>query len=528
MRAIRPSSSGHPTSNQGRPSTHGGTIAHGTTSPPSTSHLNRSTITPLASLRADLNRDRPYAASAHPLDHRKHRQPLRPDTKLLHSSPQQDTATQSLVSGRRRSIHTSQSRFDSSPSNYRPSSGKGDEVNLRSIPGAETESTLSTNAPSTVWDELDDLKARIRKIELTGNLPTTSNAAMSTVYRERPATATTTVTAHSTSPKHRQKANTSPEASTIPEYANSEHRPILDTALAKCKAKVNPSLYGYLDATVRDALSLVVVSGGNSQQGLHMSSSKASTIDRQIRRKAENMCRSLTELCLALAEDDSVEDDTIRPTHESSHVPSTNAFQPLNHQNPRNGDADLEASSRVLSRLEARRTSLRTGLNSASSSNPGSPQLEAPVSNKTISDQMSTPLRSAAITGRRDDDDTESRISQRPLSRARTDAGSHPGSPYARTPREYTSKHPLPSPPKGSPFESSPTPARKPYFPPSTTNSTVSNTNSPRWGKQDPVSQRPDNGRLAEARQRRLASLGYVASPTVSPSNMRISQVAVD
>ena len=527
MRATRPSSSGHPTSNQGRPSTHGGTTARGITSPSNTSLINRPTITPLASLRADLNRDRPYAASAHPLDQRKYRQHPRPDTKLPHSSPQQDTATQSLVSGRRRSIHTSQSRFDSSPSNYRPPSGKGDEMNLRSVPGAGTESTLSTNAPSTVWDELDDLKARIRKIELTGNLPTTSNAAMSTVYRERPATATTTATAHSTSPKHRQKAIAPPEASTIPEYANSEHRPILDSALAKCEAKVTPSLYKYLDAAVRDALSLVAVSGGNSQQGLHMTSLKASTIDRQIRRKAENMCRSLTEFCLVLAEDDSVEDNTIRPTHDSSHVPSVPALQPSNFQDSRTGDADLDASSRVLSRLEARRTSLRTGLNSASSSNPGSPQLDAPASNKTIGDQIGTSLRFAATTGSRDDD-TESRISQRPLSRARTEAGSQSGSPYARTPREYTSKHPLPSPPRGSTLDSSPTPARKPYFSPSTTHSTVSNPRSPKWGKQDPVNQRPDNGRLAEARQRRLASLGYVASPTVSPSNMRISQVAVD
>ncbi len=34
-----------------------------------------------------------------------------------------------------------------------------------------TESSASTAAPSTVWDELDDLKSRIHRLELTGKIP---------------------------------------------------------------------------------------------------------------------------------------------------------------------------------------------------------------------------------------------------------------------------------------------------------------------------------------------------------------------
>ncbi len=64
-----------------------------------------------------------------------------------------------------------------------------------------TESSASTAAPSTVWDELDDIKSRIHRLELTGKIPATSGAAMSRVSDERPPTATTTVTTISTSPK---------------------------------------------------------------------------------------------------------------------------------------------------------------------------------------------------------------------------------------------------------------------------------------------------------------------------------------
>jgi len=73
-----------------------------------------------------------------------------------------------------------------------------------------TESTVSTTAPSTVWDELEDLKSRIHRLELTGKLPATSGAAMSHASNERPATATTTVTTMSSSPKRGRGNSISP------------------------------------------------------------------------------------------------------------------------------------------------------------------------------------------------------------------------------------------------------------------------------------------------------------------------------
>lgn len=488
---------------------------------------NPSTLNSLAALRADLNRERPYAASAHPLDQRKWRQNVRLDTKLPYSSPQQETTTQSVVSGRRRSIHTSYNRYDSSPLHHRPPPSRGEDANPTAGLGDGTESTLSTTAPSTVWDELDDLKARIRKIELTGSLPKTSNAAISTVNRERPATATTIMTTNSISPKHRQKGNPPPEPSTILEGPSPENHPLLDSALAKCKATISPSLYRYLDATVRDAHDLSTMTGGRSGQGPDLTHLKALAVDRQIRRKAENMCRSLTELCLALAEDDP-EDDTIRHYHNNGLVSSTHVSGPLNSAGGAIEDADFKASSRVLNRLEARRSSLQNGGNSASSSLPSSPLLEVPSSTGAFSSKIGT-LSRANSTTHRHEDDAEGRTGQRPLSRARTDAGSHTTSPQVRASRGYTSKHPLPSPPKGSSFEWSPTSDRKTYFPSAGKKSTTPVVSS--LGKVDRHRSGDGltgSGRLAEARQRRLASQGYGSSPSMSPSNMRISQAAAD
>lgn len=169
-----------------------------------------------------------------------------------------------------------------------------------------TESTLSTTAPSTVWDELDDLKSRIKKLELTGKFPSSSAAAMSSVSGERPRTAATTVTTLSSSPKqkHVRKSSISPEVLAATATANSIQT-LLQSALAKAKATVGPEVYNALEATATDAMSLTnmlsttptTVSGNSSiVTGTGLS-------ERQAKRKADSLCRGLTEVCLALTEE---------------------------------------------------------------------------------------------------------------------------------------------------------------------------------------------------------------------------------
>ncbi|KPM43481.1 hypothetical protein AK830_g3045 [Neonectria ditissima] len=148
-----------------------------------------------------------------------------------------------------------------------------------------TESTTSTNAPSTVWDELDDLKSRIHRLELTGKLPSTSGAAVSRLSDERPPTATTTMTTVSSSPK---RPGNNHQAADVP---------LLDAEVFRA-----------LESAANDAMALSTMTGSPGQPG--PISSGASTIgsgttvtDRQLRRKADSVCRSLTELCVALGED---------------------------------------------------------------------------------------------------------------------------------------------------------------------------------------------------------------------------------
>ncbi|KAI9166840.1 tRNA 2'-phosphotransferase 1 [Paramyrothecium foliicola] len=173
-----------------------------------------------------------------------------------------------------------------------------------------TESSTSTAAPSTVWDELDDLKSRIHRLELTGKLPATSGAAMSRLSDERPPTATTTVTTVSSSPKRSGGGAAAPsvEAVSTTSSHREAHHPVLQSALAKSKLFLSAEVFRALEAAANDAMTLSSMMGSPGQPG--PISSGASTIgtgapvtDRQLRRKADSVCRSLTELCVALGED---------------------------------------------------------------------------------------------------------------------------------------------------------------------------------------------------------------------------------
>lgn len=173
-----------------------------------------------------------------------------------------------------------------------------------------TESSSSTAAPSTVWDELDDLKSRIHRLERTGKMPPASGGGMSRSSDERPRTATTNATTVSASPKR----GSGPGSSHAEGHSNStslvprEAQPLLLSALSKTKSLVKPDVFTAIESAATDAMALSSLIGSIGQPG--PISSSASTIggyngsvtDRQLRKKADSICRSLTELCLALAD----------------------------------------------------------------------------------------------------------------------------------------------------------------------------------------------------------------------------------
>lgn len=175
-----------------------------------------------------------------------------------------------------------------------------------------SESSNSTAAPSTVWDELDELKSRIHRLELTGKLPRTSGAAMSRASEERPPTAGTGATTVSGSPK---RASTNGAAQTEVLSMTSQQRdaqPILKSALSKTRPFVTSDIYNAVEAAANDAMSLSQMMGTVGQPGPISSgastiggSGQATVTDRLLRKKVDSMCRNLTELCLALTDEGS-------------------------------------------------------------------------------------------------------------------------------------------------------------------------------------------------------------------------------
>ncbi|OAX79575.1 hypothetical protein ACJ72_06107 [Emergomyces africanus] len=314
-----------------------------------------------------------------------------------------------------------------------------------------TESTLSTTAPSTVWDELDDLKWRIRKLELTGKLPPSSAAAMSSVSGERPRTATTTVTTLSSSPKHGRKTMS-------PAPIEQESGSVLSA-----------DVYRTLEATATDALTLATILSSNAPQ--HGSSisvvNGAGISDRQVRRKADSLCRGLTELCLVLSDEQQESTSKNRPgsrdatssqhqidtvRHRESITPTLSyrrsaSHEPEEHHRGQTPTMRLAAGSR----LESRRASILS-LNAAATSSRNTPEHTNQLPTSSLStppsrlNRASMTLRSRRLQGEDDLDDKTSSVS-RPISRAMTEVngGTTRYSPRdRRRSREYTSNHPMP------------------------------------------------------------------------------------
>lgn len=236
-----------------------------------------------------------------------------------------------------------------------------------------TESSASTAAPSMIWDELDDMKSRIQRLELSRKPAATSAAAMSRMSDDRPATAVTNATSMSASPK-RGGGATAPQAESASATSTQRDQPIVLSALSKTKGMVSSDVYSAIESAANEALSLMAMMGAPGQPG--PISSGASTIggggggsvtDRQLRRKAESICRSLTELCLALAEDapDKPSQVTVTTPREPETPISPTASRLNNTTDQRRPSAATEQkmtrlnpTPRAASTLEQRRTTL--------------------------------------------------------------------------------------------------------------------------------------------------------------------------
>lgn len=320
---------------------------------------------------------------------------------------------------------------------------------------------VDSQTADTVWDELDDLKSRIKKLELTGKLPLTSGAAMSSnETSERPRTATTAPTTIDSSPKRDKQEKKTDSAHAPVEILSTEYvvggpsvaniHPLLHSALAKAKPLLNPNLYRTLEATASDAMQLAAMTGGAGPQGTAFSAASiingATVSDRHVRRKADTMCRNLTDLCLALCEG-KLETPSSTSSPVAINTPLRNS---PSVRAPRSSlganDGATRSTARPMSRLEARRTSiLGTG-----SSFGGSPSPNRESGDMSASEPEHTPSHLAPQEPRRlgragsrlqvqrpqyDDISGDEDPTIRPVSRAMTDNfRSKPTGP-----RDYTS-----------------------------------------------------------------------------------------
>ncbi|KAE8375640.1 hypothetical protein BDV26DRAFT_283301 [Aspergillus bertholletiae] len=351
-----------------------------------------------------------YSASAHPLDD--HSRSLHsgiisssksalgvPRSRLSHISP--DDSPEKTPIERRGSLPDPRTYRHSTLSTIR-SSRQPSSSEVTERPRAEpdrsrqdgTESTLSTTAPSTVWDELEDLKSRIRKLELTGKLPPSSQEAISSASAERPRTATTTVTTVSSSPKRGRNTSTSSPGSDSLPPTNPVH-PLLQSALSKAKTVLNKEVYIALEATATDAIALsTCLSTNKAPSGSVSIVNGYGPSDRLSRRKADSVCRGLTELCLALSDEQlrrqqasSKDEDTVTPqstgADDETLIPTT-PYRRSTVQEP-------EGLSR--------RQSTRAGSRRSSFANPSGNEngKEVNWSNDTISDAKQTQSPSSSL-----------------------------------------------------------------------------------------------------------------------------------
>lgn len=408
----------------------------------------------------------PSSASAHPLDdpNRPRYPRVRsgsrstvglPQSRFSRTSPDTSPRSPTVNPERRPSFPESRGYRHSTLSTIRSSrQPSGSEAPERVRADQErprqdgTESTLSTTAPSTVWDELEDLKTRIRKLELTGKLPPSSQEAMSSAAGERPRTAATTVTTFSSSPKHGHKASNPPAESETSTSISQVH-PLLQSALAKANRVLSREVYNALEMAVTDALKLSSILGsGVPPSGSVSVVNGYGPPDRKARRKADSVCRSLTELCLTLsdrqlndnspASRDGNSNAQQNGTQGESATPSP-AYQRSQSHEP-DGIPRRASTTRISSRLDARRSSLintgvKNGQNPAQTDpkHTPSPTSEAPTSRFS---RLSTSSRTRRLQ-LGDDNEGSASPHTRSVSRAMTDINAPP----SRVPAQQRASH---------------------------------------------------------------------------------------
>ncbi|KAF2664167.1 hypothetical protein BT63DRAFT_102594 [Microthyrium microscopicum] len=333
--------------------------------------------------------------------------------------------------------------YSTTPTEQSP---KATRSSYQQDPRTDGESVVST-VQSNVWDEMAERKSHVHRIDHGRGY---SGAAGSNGSGERPRTATTTITTVSSSPKLPMGFKSTANGNQGGQEASNIH-PNLHQSLARCKTTLSPAVYRALETSASGALEMAMAARGVIPSGSVYSSATGTNSlagDRQMKRKADNLCRNITDLCVALL------DDHPRPVspeatkrlsiqtlgqNRASRDSAQNTPQTPGESAPRTYSRHMSlepeerearpASSRALERLEARRAS-NLGSNSAASS----PRESLQTAQQRLGQQehpKSSPIPSALMRAgtslrarRAQADDDDEVVSFRAPSRAVTEVGS--------------------------------------------------------------------------------------------------------
>jgi len=162
------------------------------------------------------------------------------------------------------------------------------------------EDSMSDAAPTQVYGELEELKTRIRHLELTRRGSGLRTSQVESIP-ERPTTSGT-ITSGS---RPRIIPNSPMGEMRSPSYFG-KSQSLLQSALGKAEQRVSRDVFNALEAAAQDAMDLAAMSSSANTSTYSSSyTADSSMVDKRLRRTADNLCRSLTELCIALCEDGS-------------------------------------------------------------------------------------------------------------------------------------------------------------------------------------------------------------------------------
>lgn len=140
----------------------------------------------------------------------------------------------------------------------------------------------SVSSSTNMWDELENIKRRLRQLELYHS-PT----------GERPQTRGTT---NSSSSPQRSSPFPSQAGTSVSTASSPSAYPLLNAAITKVKASgISTDVAQAIEATVQDVISLALVTNNPDHSNIPPS-------PRVIRKRVDGICRGLTEVCLALAD----------------------------------------------------------------------------------------------------------------------------------------------------------------------------------------------------------------------------------